>query len=470
MSLIGRRGLLGGVAFAALAALTPRAWAQTLGYPRSLEGPMVGPGGPNAITIWARVSGSFDVVLEVSPDRYFKQVIASPPVKATAATDFAVVTRVEGLAPDSPYYYRLRIDGQLDRYVFTPTRTRTAPAGAANFRVAFGSCCRIQLDAEQKIFGAVVAQEPDLFFWLGDNIYADSTEPAAIADLYRRQRTVEQLQPLIRATPQLAIWDDHDFGYNDSDRLNPIKDQALGLFKSFWANPSYGASDTPGVFFKHSHGGVDFFFLDGRFYRDPASAPNVAGKTMLGAAQKRWLKAALKASKAPFKILVSGTGWSQAESKGDSWAVYRHERDELFDFIRDENIEGVVCLSGDTHMGELNCIPRSEQGGYDLYDLCSSPLAQLPELRFVDQIPEVRIRSVYSRSVVFGMLDFVMTPTPTLTYTLHNGVGAAVWEPLVLTPADLRNGVSTWKAKVDPTELKRLERFKAGGAYYGPGL
>ena len=43
------------------------------------------------------------------------------------------------------------------------------------------------------------------------------------------------------------------------------------------------------------------------------------------------------------------------------------ERNEIFDFIRDE-ISAGVCISGDSHMGELNCIPWSERGGYDFYD------------------------------------------------------------------------------------------------------
>ena len=38
------------------------------------------------------------------------------------------------------------------------------------------------------------------------------------------------------------------------------------------------------------------------------------------------------------------------------------------DFIRDNEIAGVVLLSGDSHIGELNVIPWSERGGYDLYD------------------------------------------------------------------------------------------------------
>jgi alkaline phosphatase D len=242
----------------------------------------------------------------------------------------------------------------------------------------------------------------------------------------------------------------------------------IRVFKQDWANPSYGTPQTPGIFFKYAYGGVDFFFLDGRYYRDPGDVPDEPGKTMLGVEQKAWLKDELRASRAPFKVLVSGGGFSMAERNGDSWAVYKHERDELLNFIRDQRIEGVFGISGDSHMGELNCIPWSDEGGYDLYDLCSSPLANLPDLDFVDQMPEVRIRPVWTRSVNVGLLDFSFENGPRLSYTLHNVIGAPAWEPLVLTPADLRNGVVSWRSKIDPRELVRLERFRAGGAYFDP--
>src|SRR3546814_12661144 len=84
-----------------------------------------------------------------------------------------------------------------------------------------------------------------MFLWLGDNIYADSDQPDALVDLYARGRTVERLEPLLRSVPQLATWDDHDFGYNDSDGRSAYKAQSLPVFRSFWANPSYGESDKP---------------------------------------------------------------------------------------------------------------------------------------------------------------------------------------------------------------------------------
>lgn len=462
-SLLKQAGLI-----AASLPFVPTAWAQTLGYPRTLQGPMVGAPTANSLRVWVRASGTFDVVLEVATRRDFADIRVSPPAQANAANDFCVAPQIEGLTPATAYYYRFRFDGVLDRYQPMPYRARTAPRGRNNFRAAFGSCARLQIDTDQLIFSIAEALEPDLMFFLGDNIYADSVEPSAIADLYRRQREIERVKPFIRKTACLAIWDDHDFAINDSDRNNPIREQALAQFKNYWANPSYGLPSTPGIFFKYAYGGVDFFFLDGRYYRDPATAPDVAGKTMLGAEQKAWLKDELRASRAPFKVLVSGGGFSKAERPGDSWAAFQTERNELFDFIRDHRIEGVFGISGDSHMGELNCVPRSEQGAYDFYDMCSSPLANMPDSDFVDQMPEVRIRNVYTRSCNVGLLDFNFDDGPRLSYTLHNTIGAPVWPALELTPADLRNGASTWRAKIAPTELERLERFRAGGSYYNP--
>jgi alkaline phosphatase D len=465
-----RRSLLAGTALLALLTAPGRAIAQVLGYPRALHGPMIGAPGPNHFTVWVRASGAFDVTLEYATTRDFTDVKIAAAAKAETANNCCVVLRAEGLKPNTPYWYRLKYNGESDRFQPLPFRTRTAPAGPADFRVAFGSCCRIQFDSEQRIWNAVRALEPDMFIWLGDNIYGDSDAPAALADLYGRGRIVERLEPLLRSTPQLATWDDHDFGYNDSDGRSPYKQSALKVFKDFWANPSYGELDNPGIYFKQSYGGVDFFVLDGRYHRDATEKTDNAAKTMLGATQKAWLKRELKASKAPFKVLAAGGGWSCAENEdgGDSWGVFLTERNEIFDFIRDQQITGVVCISGDSHMGELNCIPWSERGGYDIYDFCSSPLAQMPATRNLRQTPEIRIRDSWTRSVNVGVMRFNMTgPTPTLTYTLHDVQGEPVWDPLVLTPADLKNGVRTWDRKADPDELARLESFKRGEGYYG---
>ena len=248
---------------------------------------------------------------------------------------------------------------------------------------------------------------------------------------------------------QLAFWDDHDFGLNDHDRTNPIKKDALQVFKEYWANPAYGLPDAPGVFFKYTYSSVDFFVLDVRYYRDPNLQPDSPAKTMLGKKQLEWLKNGLRGSQAPFKILLSGSGWSKAKGfGGDSWASYLHERNRIFNFIRDNEISGVVLLSGDTHVGELNVIPWSDAGGYDFYDLASSPLGQLSASSWMTRKPEKRVRPVFYKDANFGFIEFNFDDTPTLTFLLIDSSGRNAWTPFILRAGELRDGIKSWPDKI----------------------
>jgi alkaline phosphatase D len=161
-------------------------------------------------------------------------------------------------------------------------------------------------------------------------------------------------------------------------------------------------------------------------------------------------------------VLVCGSGWSIEDGpKGDTWGAFLTERNALFDFIRDRNIEGVFCLSGDTHYGQVTCVPWSERGGYDFYDFVSSPLAQGTGTSFLDGDPELRIRLPYFRTVNFGVLDFEWQPQPRVAFTLRDVRGDPALRPVTLTPAELKNGASTWRSKMDPNELARREQKAA---------
>lgn len=65
-------------------------------------------------------------------------------------------------------------------------------------------------------------------------------------------------------------------------------------------------------------------------------------------------------------------------------------------------------------------------------------------------------------------MSFSFDDGPRISYTLHNTIGAPVWDPLVLKPANVRDGAATWRTKIAATELVRLERYRAGGSYYDP--
>jgi alkaline phosphatase D len=449
----------------------PAADRNEIGYPRVMQGPMVGAVSEHDARIWLRLSGEYPVVIEYGTDFELKTFASTEPVVARKALDYTLVVTLEALEPATEYFYRVLVNGDGDKYLkeLPPMRLKTAPRNGArsNFRVAFGSCPKFQDDRVQPIWPVVSGLAPDLFLWIGDNIYGDALDPDILREEYRRQRDVHGLQPLLHNVSHLAVWDDHDFALNNHDRTNPIKHQALEVFEQYWANPAYGLPDHPGVFFAYRFGAVDFLLLDVRFYRDPNQAPDTPDKTMLGAAQLEWLQSELKRSTAVFKVIVSGSGWSNAKGEGgDSWAAFLHERDRLFDFVRDNEIVGVVLVSGDSHIGELNVIPGSENGGYDLYDLVSSPLAQRNPDSWLERRPERRIRPVYFKGSNVGVIDFVFDDAPRLMYRLIDIHGRNVWAPFVVRADELVNGVTSWPDKVDAEEKQRQENFEDGKGYY----
>jgi|CXWL01.1.fsa_nt_gi alkaline phosphatase D len=471
-SLFRRRALQASLYAWMLAPLSAFARSETGSY-RLMQGPMIGATGPDRVSIFARSSARVDITVEYARDPTMLAPLRAPPVSASPQNDYIARIEVTGLRPNTRYYYRVIIGDAPDRYLARnpPFSFRTAPVcgSRTSFAVAFGSCARIQAHPVQPIWDAVTGAAPDMFLWLGDNVYHDTLEPQIMDEMWRMQRNVPNLQPLLRSIPNYAIWDDHDYGLNDHDRENPVKEAALASFQKYWANPSYGLPDAPGVFFKFTYADVDFFMLDGRYYRDPNEAPDGPGKTMLGAPQLDWLKQVLRESRASFKVLACGSGWSSAKGHGgDSWASFITERNALFDFIQAEPISGVVLISGDTHVGELNAMPWSDRGAYDLYDLVSSPLAQETENSWTERRPELRIRQVYAREVNFGLMSFSFDGAPTLTYRLVNAHGQDAFAPLVLRASELRNGVRSWDGKIDDISRFRHEQMLAGRDYYSP--
>jgi len=448
---ISKRTLLKGIAAGGF--LTPelQALAQRGIFPKLLLGPMLGPPTPTTVSLWAMINGVYDVVIEYADNDVFRNPKQTAPIRALEENLYIVRPTIGGLSPATTYWYRFIVNGrgQEGGHSLPMGQFRTAPAigSKSDFVVGYGSCANFSYDSEQPVWRAVSAHMPDLFFNLGDNIYCDSFEPFVLDFEYQRQRGVATYQHVGRNIPQLAIWDDHDFGLNDHDRTNPIKDNALEAFKRYWLNPAYGLPDTPGVFFSYRYSAVDFIFTDGRYYRDPNAQEDTPEKTMLGKQQLEWLKDTLKASDGVFKILACGSGWSKNKGPGgDAWSSCLHERDGLFDFIRDEEIEGVILISGDTHIGEFNCIPWSDRGGYDLYDLVSSPISSRQSHNWLKRDPEIRLRTPpYTIGPNVGFMNFDFEGEPSMTWWLSKPDGKPTWAPATFKVSQLKNGVSSWR-------------------------
>ena len=104
-----------------------------------------------------------------------------------------------------------------------------------SFKIAFGSCSH--QDKNQNILYKVIDQNPDLFIYLGDNIYGDTRNMTVLKEKYNRLGSKPEFKALKNSTKVLATWDDHDFGENDAGRHYPFKKESKEVFLDFWGEP-----------------------------------------------------------------------------------------------------------------------------------------------------------------------------------------------------------------------------------------
>ena len=97
--------------------------------------------------------------------------------------------------------------------------------------IAFGSCNR--QDAPQPLWKPIIADQPDLWIWMGDNIYGDSPVMDTLRAKYARQNANPDYQALKSSTPIAGIWDDHDYGANDAGKEYPKKKDSKEIFLNF---------------------------------------------------------------------------------------------------------------------------------------------------------------------------------------------------------------------------------------------
>lgn len=266
---------------------------------------MVGHVTDTTARIWAKASNAarLDFKISTSPDLSSARLVRGAAL--AEATSFTGQVQVDGLQPDTRYFYSPLLNGTAALARPFPSFV-TAPVADQHgrLRFAFGSCVGYRGYSAAAAFGEMAARRNfDLLLMLGDNHYGDTTKPDLLRDFNHMLRTVDGFTSLVREIPTYAIWDDHDYGPNNSDGTTAGKEDSLRIFKDWWANPGYGEENNPGCYYRFSRSGVDFFMLDVRYHRTPNKTPEDGKKTMLGAQQLEWIKAGLAASKAKFKII-----------------------------------------------------------------------------------------------------------------------------------------------------------------------
>lgn len=300
-----------------------------------------------------------------------------------------------GLTADSRWWYQIEDDSVLDTSITGQFQT-FAPAGTPfsftfvasgdaglvpDFPGVAGGELAPSRISNHPVFdnmrlndGGVPAPEhPHWFAHMGDmhyyNLGADQFGIVGGGSLANFRHAYDDVlgqpnqQALYRDVPIVYIYDDHDFGPNDSDGSFVDKANTVQVYREYV--PHYPLAQLTGALY-HSFtaGRILYIVTDGRYDRDTPSTPDP--RTYLGAAQKAWLENLFQTTSAEYII------WQSAQPINSlgvtSWGGYNVERQEIFQMVRDTGwSDRLLMISADQHWLALDS--GAHTAGFPLFTL-----------------------------------------------------------------------------------------------------
>ncbi|MFW5760411.1 MAG: alkaline phosphatase D family protein [Cyclobacteriaceae bacterium] len=251
------------------------------------------------------------------------------------------------------------------------------------FTIAFGSCSK-QYE-QQPLWQEMLQHNPDLFIWLGDNVYADTYDMQQMARIYQEQLENPDYQAFTALVPVIGIWDDHDYGMNDAGKYYPKKDSSKMLMMDFLEVPENSPRrKRAGAYESYTYNftgkTIKIILLDTRYFRDSLQKSEVRGRryepsetgTMLGEQQWQWLSGELQ-NPGDINIIGSSIQVISQEHGWEKWHNFPHERERLLSLIAESDAPNVFFITGDRHIAEISRM-RWPEIDYPLYDITSSGL------------------------------------------------------------------------------------------------
>jgi alkaline phosphatase D len=321
-----------------------------------MGGPMLGNLNENGLTIWMRPVSRDPILVKLtafggSEEKSFVIKPEKPGVEQRLI--------VEGLVPDTKYTYA--VYSQNNKIAAGKFTTAPPTDARSIFTLTFGSCFHKIGLHNPNLIHQILKREPHAMLLLGDIAVDDRRNHVNMhRSDYLLRDVSKPWSELAANVPLYTSWDDHDYfdddlggipkGFTEDDRIAVTE-----VWHQNWNNPE---NLNPGIYFNTRIGPVEVIMLDTRSLREIERRGEYG--SYLGIEQLNWLKETLKKSDAPFKVISSGTMWSDYISDGkDSWGTWDQEgREELYDFIEVENIQGVLLVSGDRHGSRGFTIPR----------------------------------------------------------------------------------------------------------------
>lgn len=298
----------------------------------------------------ALTSDSVEIVAEVDDDAERVVAVVTDEVDDVTHRSLAVIPdgdeivrlRVEGLRPDRPHRVEIEVDGVLEQQRGSGSFA-TAPDGPASFRFVAGACART--GSNGAVFDAMLEEDPLFYLMLGDIHYRNLDDDDE--DLYRSAYRQVLQQPaqaeLYRNVPISYVWDDHDYGPNDSDAGAGGRRAARSVFREMVPHHPLELDGDAAIHRAYTIGRVRFVLTDTRSERTDES--------MLGVDQLEWLIDELTHASATHGLVVwaNSVPWV-GETSSDAWARWPEERRRIADALAVAGVDNLVMISGDAHM------------------------------------------------------------------------------------------------------------------------
>jgi alkaline phosphatase D len=358
------------------------------------------------VIIWTRITPPASLIAQphlvswrVATDTGMVNIVKSGIAVTDSSMDFTVKVDVTGLLPNKFYFYEFEYNNK-----FSPRgRTKTAPLNLQDsLRFAVVSCANYEAGWFNVYAGLLAREDFDAVISLGDYIYEYNTggyaynnnvnrswspanEIVSIADYrmrYATYRTDVDLQRLHQQFPFIVVYDDHEFtndawmngAQNHQSNEGPWsarKQVAQKAFFEWMPIRQTGTSNPYQIYRRISFGPLlEFFMLDtrieGREQQAGTSGATVTNpnRQLLGVQQFNWLTGGLSNSTSQWKVLGQQVMMAPltvfgSAVNGDQWDGYPAQRTNLYNYILNNNIYGVVVITGDIHSSWANDLPTS---------------------------------------------------------------------------------------------------------------
>ncbi len=378
----------------------------------------------NTITIKAKLSnqvqeGKNYIQIFYSKNSDLSNIQEIEKVQATSLANQIAIFNLVNLEENTLYYYAIIADGR--RYPSQGTlKFKTVKVNQQySFAIGCSSCAGGTIGqfissgvSNNKVFDVIRqykykdenGQDSNLalFIHMGDFHYRNDLPSLGLKeknlDNYRENfdlvMTQQRQRNLYQNIPLAYIWDDHDYGTNDSDGSYALKYVASEVYRE--QVPHYPLVETVdetkskgAIYQSFVIGRVRFIMTDTRFHQDPVEIENNLDKTLLGNDQREWLFEQLKTGKENqqdnqegLTIWVNSIPWivKQNDFKTKAWNKFPQEREKIANFIQENNIDKLLMISGDAHMLALDDGKKGTANSYATDGGGSFPVIQAAAL------------------------------------------------------------------------------------------